>query len=213
MKINEVERQVGITKKNIRFYEDQGLISPERNLSNGYREYSEKDVSLLLKIKLLRRLSIPIEEIRKLLEGRLTLLECMERHQICLQHEKHNLELISEMCEKLSKEERTLSGLEADRYLEQLNEMEKEGVRFMKISKADVSKKKRGAQISAIVMIVLIVLWDLFIFITGIYAQIPWPVTLLMTLPITVIIIGILLALRERMKEIDGGEEDEAANY
>lgn len=213
VKINEVERQVGITKKNIRFYEDQGLISPERNLSNGYREYSERDVSLLLKIKLLRRLAIPIEEIRKLLEGRLTLLECMERHQISLQHEKHNLELISEMCEKLSQEEKTLSGLEADRYLEQLNEMEKEGVRFMKISKADVSKKKRGAQISATVMIVLIVLWDLFIFITGVYSQIPWPVTLLMTLPITMIIIGILLALRERMKEIDGGEEDEAANY
>ena len=213
MKINEVERQVGITKKNIRFYEDQGLISPERNLSNGYREYSERDVLLILKIKLLRRLAIPIEEIRKLLEGRLTLLECMERHQIYLRHEKNNLELISEMCEKLSQEEKTLSGLEADRYLEQLNEMEKEGVRFMKISKADVSKKKRGAQISAIVMIVLIVLWDLIIFITGIYAQIPWPVTLLMTLPITVIIIGILLALRERMKEIDGGEEDEAADY
>lgn len=145
MKINEVERQVGITKKNIRFYEDQGLISPERNLSNGYREYSERDVSLLLKIKLLRRLAIPIEEIRKLLEGRLTLLECMERHQIYLRHEKHNLELISEMCEKLSQEEKTLSGLEADRYLEQLNEMEKEGVRFMKISKADVSKKKQGS--------------------------------------------------------------------
>ena len=126
MKINEVERQVGITKKNIRFYEDQGLISPERNLSNGYREYSERDVLLLLKIKLLRRLAIPIEEIRKLLEGRLTLLECMERHQIYLRHEKHNLELISEMCEKLSQEEKTLSGLEADRYLEQLNEMEKE---------------------------------------------------------------------------------------
>lgn len=28
MKINEVEAQVGITKKNIRFYEEQGLIAP-----------------------------------------------------------------------------------------------------------------------------------------------------------------------------------------
>ena len=28
MKINEVEAQVGITKKNIRFYEEQGLLSP-----------------------------------------------------------------------------------------------------------------------------------------------------------------------------------------
>mgnify|MGYP002508345585 CR=1 FL=1 len=30
MKINEVETQVGITKKNIRFYEEQGLLSPRR---------------------------------------------------------------------------------------------------------------------------------------------------------------------------------------
>ena len=78
MKINEVEQLVGITKKNIRFYEDQGLIHPERNKTNGYRDYSEGDVSLLLKIKLLRRLAIPIEEIRRLLEGRLTLRDCME---------------------------------------------------------------------------------------------------------------------------------------
>ena len=40
MKINQVEELVGITKKNIRFYEEQGLINPERNRDNGYREYS-----------------------------------------------------------------------------------------------------------------------------------------------------------------------------
>ena len=28
MKINEVEAAVGVTKKNIRFYEEEGLISP-----------------------------------------------------------------------------------------------------------------------------------------------------------------------------------------
>ena len=31
MKINEVEALVGITKKNIRFYEEQGLLKPGRN--------------------------------------------------------------------------------------------------------------------------------------------------------------------------------------
>ena len=31
MKINQVEQLVGITKKNIRFYEKEGLLSPERN--------------------------------------------------------------------------------------------------------------------------------------------------------------------------------------
>ena len=66
MKINQVEELVGITKKNIRFYEDQGLINPNRNLENGYREYSLDDVKILNQIKLLRRLEVPIEEIRKL---------------------------------------------------------------------------------------------------------------------------------------------------
>ena len=66
MKINEVETRVGITKKNIRFYEEKGLLNPERNSENGYREYSDEDVAMLQKIKLLRQLSIPIEEILKL---------------------------------------------------------------------------------------------------------------------------------------------------
>ena len=30
MKINEVEAAVGVTKKNIRFYEEEGLITPSR---------------------------------------------------------------------------------------------------------------------------------------------------------------------------------------
>ena len=37
MKINEVEAAVGVTKKNIRFYEEEGLISPSREPGNGYR--------------------------------------------------------------------------------------------------------------------------------------------------------------------------------
>ena len=41
MKINEVEAAVGVTKKNIRFYEEEGLISPRREPGNGYRSYSE----------------------------------------------------------------------------------------------------------------------------------------------------------------------------
>ena len=61
MKINEVEQQVDITKKNIRFYEQQGLLSPKRNMENGYRDYSEEDVTELKKIKMLRKLSLPID--------------------------------------------------------------------------------------------------------------------------------------------------------
>ena len=43
MKIKQVEELVGITKKNIRFYEDQGLLNVER-AENGYREYHREDI-------------------------------------------------------------------------------------------------------------------------------------------------------------------------
>ena len=52
MKIKQVEELVGITRKNIRFYEEQGLLSVER-AENGYREYSLKDVKRLQVIRVL----------------------------------------------------------------------------------------------------------------------------------------------------------------
>ena len=69
MKINEVEAQVGITKKNIRFYEAEGLLKPQRNSDNGYRDYGEGDVAALRQIKLLRKLGVPLEEIRQMQTG------------------------------------------------------------------------------------------------------------------------------------------------
>ena len=50
MKIKQVEELVGITRKNIRFYEEQGLLSVER-AENGYREYSWTDVRRLQELR------------------------------------------------------------------------------------------------------------------------------------------------------------------
>ena len=61
MKINEVEALVGITKKNIRFYEEKGLLSPRRNSENGYRDYGQAEVDELQRIKLMRKLGVPLD--------------------------------------------------------------------------------------------------------------------------------------------------------
>ena len=42
MFINEVETLVGLSKKSIRFYEENGLIKPKRNAENDYRVYSDQ---------------------------------------------------------------------------------------------------------------------------------------------------------------------------
>ena len=52
MQIKHVEELVGITRKNIRFYEDQGLLRPRR-ADNGYREYHEEEITRLKQIKIL----------------------------------------------------------------------------------------------------------------------------------------------------------------
>ena len=70
MKIKEVENQTGITSHNIRFYEKEQLIFPQRNPMNGYREYTDADVKLLNRIKLLRILDISVSEIRECIQGR-----------------------------------------------------------------------------------------------------------------------------------------------
>lgn len=44
MNIKEVEKVTGLTKANIRFYEEEGLVCPKRNEQNNYRIYTEVDL-------------------------------------------------------------------------------------------------------------------------------------------------------------------------
>jgi len=68
MKIQELERRTGLERPSIRFYEKEDLLNPKR-LENGYRDYSDADVELLKKIKLLRRLGMSVDKIRNLQQG------------------------------------------------------------------------------------------------------------------------------------------------
>ena len=52
MKIYQVEELVGITIKNIRFYEDQGLLCQNRNPQNDYREYSLDNVKSMMLVSI-----------------------------------------------------------------------------------------------------------------------------------------------------------------
>ena len=47
----DLEQQAGMTRANIRYYEQEGLLSPVRR-ENGYRDYSQEDLDTLLRIKL-----------------------------------------------------------------------------------------------------------------------------------------------------------------
>jgi len=59
MTSKEMEARSGVPRANIRYYESEGLLTPAR-ARNGYRDYSEADLAVLEKIKLLRRLGVPV---------------------------------------------------------------------------------------------------------------------------------------------------------
>lgn len=66
MNVGEVARHSGLPAKTIRFYEDIGLIKPDR-ATNGYRTYSRDDAHRLAFLKRARSLGFSIEECRQLL--------------------------------------------------------------------------------------------------------------------------------------------------
>jgi Cu(I)-responsive transcriptional regulator len=66
MNIGTVSEKSGLPAKTIRYYEDIGLIAPDRR-DNGYRDYSMEDVHRLRFLQRSRSLGFSVEECRQLL--------------------------------------------------------------------------------------------------------------------------------------------------
>ena len=217
MKINEVEQLVGITKRNIRFYEKEGLLSPGRNADNGYRDYGEEDVEALRKIKLLRKLDVPMEEIRRMQQGDLTLADVLRRHMIQLERAQKNLGTMRSLCQELAKTDEQLPNLDAGRWLAEMERMEQEeGTQFVNIRKKDTIRRYVGPVAAALVFVALmsgvigLILWAFAV--DPADAPPLWLLLLLIAIP-GAVIVGVLLALWQRLKQIQGGEADAASKY
>ena len=214
MKIKQVEELVGITSKNIRFYEEQGLLQPRRT-ENGYRDYRQEDVERLKRIKLFRKLGVPVEQIGKLFQGRISVNDCLENQEAALKREQDNIEKLCVLTHEMLAGSLSIEKLDSDYWLDEVEKMEKEGIDFVNVSKIDIHmKKKLGAVVGAGVMIV-IMLFVAGVLIYGYSIDSDFPIwaLLLGIIPVTVATVGAVVAMVSRMKEIDKGEEDEAAKY
>ncbi len=67
MKIGELAEATGVPQRMLRYYEQQGLISPERS-DNGYRSYRDEDVDRVQRVRSLIRSGMPTRLIRVVLE-------------------------------------------------------------------------------------------------------------------------------------------------
>ena len=216
VKINEVEALVGITKKNIRFYEEQGLLAPRRNSENGYRDYGEAEVSVLRRIKLMRKLGASREEIRQMQAGSLTVADGMRRHLVALERDRENLDQSIRLCGRLTDCRERLEDLDAGAILEEMTVMEQSGTSFQNKQKQDIRIQYVAPVVISLGMTALmggIIALMVWIFIMGSGKGAPWPLlAILIAIPLLVAA-GVLLALVQRLREIRKGEMDDAKNY
>lgn len=119
MTIRDMETVTGLTRANIRFYENQGLIDPERK-ENNYREYSKEDGEALLRIKLLRALGMTIEQIRGIQAGSENLIAALDRQIEALAHQQEQLGHSQRVCREMRQDNVSYSTLDARRYLSSL---------------------------------------------------------------------------------------------
>ena len=217
MKINEVEALVGITKKNIRFYEEQGLLSPRRNSENGYRDYGQEEVDTLRQIKLLRKLGVPLEEIRRMQAGRITVADGMRRHLVTLEREQRSLEQSMELCRCLKNREERLAELDAGSLLAEMEQMEQEGATFLDRQQGDTRRIRYVAPVVVTLLTVFLMggLIALMLWGFSIDAEDAPPLPLLVVLVAIpgVVILGVLLAMIQRFREIEKGEAEDAKQY
>ncbi|WP_298028851.1 MerR family transcriptional regulator [uncultured Dysosmobacter sp.] len=216
MKINEVEALVGITKKNIRFYEAEGLLAPRRNSENGYRDYGEVEVEALRRIKLLRKLGVPLEEIRAMQAGTHTVGDGMRRHLITLERDRANLEQSIRLCDRLTGCQERLADLDAGAVLAEMETMEQSGTTFQNKQRQDIRIRYVAPVVIAVLTVALMAaLAALFLWA---YLADPAgapPVILMLVLAALPLLVagGVVLALIQRIREIGKGEEDDAKNY
>lgn len=121
MTIKEIENVSGIARANIRYYEQEGLISPRR-LSNGYRDYSDEELAALEKIKLLRGVGVSIEDIRALQQGEDELSAVLSRRLRELEGEARALEDAKAVCRAIRGAGESYATLDAAKYIHALPE-------------------------------------------------------------------------------------------
>ena len=143
MKIQELEKELNITRSNIRFYEKEGLISPPRK-ENGYREYSEDDIAKLKKIIIFRKLGITVADIKSIFDGTLPLQTAIDNNIDRLHKEIEELNGAIEVCEQIKEDNSNEKDFPQEHFWNVINNREKQGEKFNEILKDYIKEEITG---------------------------------------------------------------------
>lgn len=66
MQIGTLSRRTGVSIRMLRYYEQEGLLTPKRQVS-GYRDYGQDDESAVRRIQMLSNAGLKLDAIRRIL--------------------------------------------------------------------------------------------------------------------------------------------------
>ena len=134
MKINEVEKILDIPKATIRFYEKEGLLTPQRN-ENSYRDYSDSDVERLKKIVVLRKIGVAVEDIKQVLDGALSLQDALTKNMAALYQQMEEIKGAIKVCALMQEKEESISSFDENYYWTVISAEEQQGNKFFEIAR------------------------------------------------------------------------------
>lgn len=135
MTIKEVEALTGIPKPNIRFYEKEGLLTPDRG-SNNYRTYGDGEVERLRRIRVLRLMGFTVAQIRLMMEQPGQIRPLMEARADEIRREMAELDAVYRLCLEARESGPELNALDPE-LLEMKLEWKRKGGDLMKKDKID----------------------------------------------------------------------------
>lgn len=97
MKSNDVAKLLGIKKSHLRFFRESGLVTPTPD-TNGYLQYSEKDIENLKRLLVCRKAGVPVSLLKQVLGGCMTLREALLQTEFMLEERIDVLRRTSACC-------------------------------------------------------------------------------------------------------------------
>ncbi|PEW86545.1 MerR family transcriptional regulator [Bacillus cereus] len=94
--IGEFSKRTGTSIRTLQYYDEIGLLKPEKNISSGHRVYKDKDILALQKIVSLKVLGYSLEEIRGMLNVKslnISLKETLQNQRVAFEEKKKQLEV------------------------------------------------------------------------------------------------------------------------
>jgi DNA-binding transcriptional MerR regulator len=115
--IGEIANLTGVTIRTLQYYDNIGLVSLNRELTNGRRYYGDADLTKLQQVLFYKSLGLPIKEIKELVVEAATVEQVtnvLQKQRLIFYHKlndmKMNITLIDTSLKNLETKEESISG-------------------------------------------------------------------------------------------------------